>query len=143
MEDNFLLENCGDEDALLLSDKGLKAGTLKQKITDIFKTKFEGWLNEELKSQGLELRTQEYNSRLGYYITQQWLGNGRDCEVLKIGGKGWKKGKMKIRVSLEFCPDEPEDTETPENPQPETNQPESPLDDLRRMINEQTQENNQ
>ncbi len=139
MEENFLLENCGDEDALLLSDKGLKAGTLRQKITNIFQTKFEGLLIEELKSQGLEINTKEYIGSTNYnYITKQWFGNGIDCEVLKIGAKGWKKGKMKITVSLEFCPDEPEVTETPENNQPKTNEPESPLDDLRRMINEQT-----
>ncbi|MGB3206401.1 MAG: KGK domain-containing protein [Crinalium sp.] len=139
MENNFLLKNCEDEDALLLSDRGLKAGTLRQKITDIFQTKFEGLLTEELKSQGIEIRTQEFSSiSLSHYIAKKWFGNGIDGEILKIGGKGWKKGKMKIRVSLEFCPDEPEVTETLENNQPETNQPESPLDDLRRMINEQT-----
>ncbi|HEY9812756.1 MAG TPA: KGK domain-containing protein [Candidatus Sericytochromatia bacterium] len=68
-------------------------------------------------------------------IPDDLIGRGCACEILKPGSKGWKKGKMKITVSLEYCPDEPEDTETPENNQPETNQPESPLDDLRRMIN--------
>ncbi|MEA5515852.1 KGK domain-containing protein [Nodularia sp. UHCC 0506] len=31
---------------------------------------------------------------------------GLDCEVLKFSAEGWKKGK--VRLSLEFCPDEPE-----------------------------------
>ncbi|MBD2625260.1 KGK domain-containing protein [Trichormus variabilis] len=58
----------------------------------------------------------------------------KDCQLLKIGNKGWQTGKIKIKMSisplnkssdyvdLEFCPDEPEI-------------PESPLDDLRKMIN--------
>lgn len=31
---------------------------------------------------------------------------GIDCEALKFGSPGWQKGR--IRLSLEFCPDEPE-----------------------------------
>ena len=31
---------------------------------------------------------------------------GIDCEALRFGAKGWQKGR--IRLSLEFCPDEPE-----------------------------------
>ncbi len=45
------------------------------------------------------------------FITQ-WIGTGVECEVL-ISGQDWRKGK--VRISLEFIPD----------------QPLSPLDDLR------------
>lgn len=56
-----------------------------------------------------------------------------DCEILKIGGKGWQKGKLKIQICispdnsgldevyLEFCPDEP-------------NEPVSSLDDIRQIL---------
>ncbi|QLE58437.1 KGK domain-containing protein [Nostoc sp. TCL26-01] len=30
---------------------------------------------------------------------------GINCEVLKFSAQGWKKGK--VRLALEFCPDEP------------------------------------
>lgn len=63
---------------------------------------------------------------------------GIPCEVLKFGSQGWQKGKAKIRMNVEFCPDETEVIETPTNNQPETSQPESPLDDLRRMINQES-----
>ena len=43
------------------------------------------------------------------------LGEGLPCEVLKPGAP-WRKGK--IKVSLEFCPDEPI----------------SPLDDIRQSL---------
>jgi hypothetical protein len=62
----------------------------------------------------------------------KWLSEGVDCETLKFGEKGWQKGKVRIKVSVEFCPDEPEIEEIP--------QAESPLDDLRQMINKETQQ---
>jgi len=43
------------------------------------------------------------------------LGEGLECEVLRPGSN-WQKGK--VRLCLEFCPD----------------QPESPLDDLRQNL---------
>jgi hypothetical protein len=54
---------------------------------------------------------------------------GIDCQLLRIGAKGWEKGKLKIEVnrsfqsgeaqtSIKFCPDEPLE-------------PKSPLDDIR------------
>ncbi len=95
------------------------------------------------KTQLLKINTNEYNARLNCSQQQQWFGNGINCEALKIGAKGWQKGKVKIRVIVEFCPDEPEVEETPENNQSETSQPESPLDDLRRqLLNHENQSNN-
>lgn len=34
----------------------------------------------------------------------KWLGEGIPCETLRVGG-GWEKGRVRIR--LEFVPDEP------------------------------------
>lgn len=46
------------------------------------------------------------------------FNNDMDCEILKAGSQGWQKGKIRIKVTLEFIPDEPEPIE-------------SPLDDIR------------
>lgn len=46
---------------------------------------------------------------------QELFEQGISCEVLRPGAK-WQKGK--VRITLEFCPDEPE----------------SPLDDIRQAI---------
>jgi len=54
---------------------------------------------------------------------------GIDCQIIKIGSKGWQKGKVQIEVnkniksgetqtSIKFCPDEPPEQK-------------SPLDDIR------------
>lgn len=66
---------------------------------------------------------------------EKWLGEGINCEILKFGAKGWQKGKVRIKVTLEFCPDQPEIEETPTNNNLEINQIESPLDDIRQMMN--------
>ncbi|GAB4532654.1 MAG: hypothetical protein Tsb0014_17300 [Pleurocapsa sp.] len=47
-----------------------------------------------------------------------WFYQGQECEILKAGSPGWQKGKLKIKVTLEFIPDEPEVEK-------------SPLDDIR------------
>ncbi len=52
----------------------------------------------------------------------KWCLNGVECEVL-TPNKIWRKGKVKI--SLEFIPDEPE-----------MNEIESPLDDIRQSMNQ-------
>lgn len=54
--------------------------------------------------------------------TQSWMEDGVECELLSVStGKGWQKGKIRIR--FEFVPDEPE-------PSPDANF----LDDLRKDI---------
>ena len=63
-----------------------------------------------------------------------WFSEGIDCKILKPGAKGWQKAK--VRISLEFCPDEPDMEEIPVNSQLEISKSESPLDEIRRMINE-------
>lgn len=63
---------------------------------------------------------------------REWFHDGIECEIL-TPGKNWRTGK--VRFSLEFLPDEPEIEETPT-----TNEiipPESPLDDLRQMMNQE------
>ena len=38
---------------------------------------------------------------------QEWFNEGIECRILKPH-QGWIKGKIRINISLEFCPDEPE-----------------------------------
>ncbi|MGB3514204.1 MAG: KGK domain-containing protein [Microcoleaceae cyanobacterium] len=40
--------------------------------------------------------------------------DGLECEVLRLGAQSWQKGKIKVKVTVEFCPDEPEETEESE-----------------------------
>ncbi|NET70477.1 MAG: hypothetical protein F6K62_05640 [Sphaerospermopsis sp. SIO1G2] len=56
--------------------------------------------------------------------SEDWINKGVECQVLKPG-KNWQSGKFRIKLSIEFCPDESEIKEA-----------ESPLDDLRRQIDD-------
>lgn len=83
------------------------------------------------------LQTYQTNN-IRYKLTEakaDWFSEGVNCEVLKLDAKGWQKGKVKL--AIEFCPDEPEIEEIQND---EILQPESPLDDLRQMINKETQQ---
>ena len=58
-----------------------------------------------------------------YIDKKKWIEEGLDCEILKLGESSWKKGKVRVKMTIEFCPDEPE---TPVY--------QSPLDEIYREI---------
>lgn len=68
-------------------------------------------------------------------VAEKWLGEGINCEVLKLNSNAWQKGKIRIKLTLEFCPDEPKVEQIIQSNNLEVDQPESPLDDIRRMMN--------
>ena len=63
------------------------------------------------------------------------MGEGINCEILKLDSNAWQKGKIRVKFAIEFCPDEPELEQTTQSNDLEINQTESPLDDIRRMMN--------
>ncbi|MEG4851953.1 KGK domain-containing protein [Microcoleus sp. B5-D4] len=136
MEDKFDFHNCGNDDALSFGKAMLKIEKLKETVKNILPENELGYkLNLFLIQQALNIDvalTTDQTRRL----YENWFGEGIDCEILRVGANGWKKGKIKLKlnVTIEFCPDEPEVGETPENNESETSKPESPLDDLRRQL---------
>ncbi|WP_293251461.1 MULTISPECIES: KGK domain-containing protein [unclassified Microcoleus] len=145
MEDKFDFHNCGNDDALSFSHAMLKIEKLKETVNRVLPENGLGQtLNQFLSQQALNIDvalTTDQTRRL----YENWFGEGIDCEILRVGAQGWKKGKIKLKlnVTIEFCPDEPEVEETPENDESEASQPESPLDDLRRqLLNPENQPNN-
>jgi KGK domain len=60
-----------------------------------------GELNEAIESH-LKKAIDNWNNENNAWFTPQ----GLDCEALRFGSKGWQKGR--IRLCLEFCPDESE-----------------------------------
>lgn len=99
---------------ILLYHPTFKVSELVKAAIELFKTKdnitSQNWTEEKAK----------------------WISEGVNAEVLKYGANNWQKGK--VRLTIEFCPDEPEVEETlPSNPKV-ISKLESPLDDLRRMM---------
>ncbi len=77
---------------------------------------------------------------VGTELKNNLFAQGIDCEALRFGQKSWQKGKVRIKVLVEFSPDEPEVEATQASN--EINEPESPLDDLRQMINQEAKQQN-
>jgi hypothetical protein len=72
----------------------------------------------------------------------KWLSEGVGAKVLQFGAKSWRKGKVKLKISLEFYPENPEPEETTASNETDANPSESSLDDLRQKINQETQSQN-
>lgn len=95
-----------------------------------------GELTEALMQELSNLVTADYGGKQKERLEKVWFEQDTGCEMLRIGAKGWQKGKVRIRIALEFCPDEPEVEETLVTNEPGIRPPESLLDDIRRMMTE-------
>ncbi len=120
MEDNYSLQDCGNDDVLCFGNNTFKVGRFRNTVNESFGIGFGISLTNELKSKGIVVNSAHTN----------WFTQGIDCEILNLGSKSWKKGKVKIKISVEFYV---------ENEESEIKQPESPLDDLRQMLNQENQ----
>lgn len=123
MNPKFTLLDC-DDDVILLEKDTFTVGRLKELSNQELRNKLTPSISSFraifLSGQDIRFSDIQFNSI-------------KDCQLLKIGGKGWQKGKVKInicistqgtnldKVCLEFCSDEPIAQE-------------SPLDDLRKLV---------
>ena len=74
----------------------------------------------------------DLRSALGWPFDSRWFKQGVNCDILSPGYQDWQKGKIMIKVSIEFHPDEPV-----VEPSTVTSQLESSLDDIRHMLESQ------
>lgn len=126
MEDGFKPIECNDGDVLNFGDNTYKIAKFKQAINTSSNSTLEFTLNQELSRQGVKIKQSP---------NVNWFQKGIDCEILILGSQSWKKGKVKIKISVEFYAEE-EDVQITDSNNSEISEPDSPLDDLRRMIHE-------
>jgi hypothetical protein len=91
-------------------------------------------LQYNLENQGLNIRVVQHVD--GYWEDrgEQWFGEGVECELLQPGSKtGWVKGRVKLKISLEFHPDDQTSAVSGGE-----NQPSSPLDEIRKLMAEES-----
>ncbi|MBD1809972.1 KGK family protein [Microcoleus sp. FACHB-SPT15] len=121
-----------DDDVILLDNDAFTVSRLK----DLLKQQINKRFTENQNIFSINFFTLPIGHEVKIELNDIQLCNlSRDCKLLKVGSKGWQKGKLRIQVdkkilhphqshetqiSLEFCPDEP-------------TVPESPLDDLRQL----------
>lgn len=126
MDDNFqeLDAQSSDKDAALSFPNSMfRAGEFVAKVKDTFHVNGHNALVNSLNQKG------GIPSNL-----IDWFEQGIDCEILKPDAKGWRKGKIRIKVSVEFCPEEVEDLIEVTDSVDGTS--DSSLDDIRQAIAE-------
>ncbi len=139
MEDRFNQTNCSDDDVVaFIPSEMCKFGKLEKALQYVLRNSLADNLVEGLKTEGINGTTiYDFSGRGRAQIqNSRWFIDGKNCEILNVGARGWQKGKLRIKVTLEFCPDEPEVKQELQSNELESNQPESPLDDIRRMMNQ-------
>jgi hypothetical protein len=115
LEHNQYLDN--DDDVIAFyADSLLKVSKIKYTIKSFIKNSLLKEIQEHFKKRGI---TGEIINNYDIFR------NGQECEILQVGSNGWTKGKIRLKISLEFIPDEPE-----------INKIESPLDDIRQSMNQ-------
>lgn len=114
LEYNDYVKSLRDDDILEQKERVFTFGKVKKTLQAAFNEIIPSALVKHNTDEKLEIYTR-YNS--------SWFSEGVDCRILKAGSSGWQKGKLKLKVTIEFIPDELEITEY-----------ESPLDDIRREI---------
>lgn len=112
---NPYLQSCRDDDVITLSNKLYKLGDVKESL-DKFLSSSPYHLSHDFNCQSLSISDQ---------TACELFAEGTGCEILKIASEGWKKGKLKIKILLEFIPDPADPSEY-----------QSPLDEIRREIQE-------
>ncbi len=127
MKYDTFLQKCNEDDVLELNNQMVKLSKFKYDLNLAF--------NIDQNREALLSITKYVTTPSVAIARQLFNGDGVDANVLRIGSQGWKKGKLKINVTLEFCPDEPEIEEIMQSNDAEINQASSPLDDIRQMMN--------
>ncbi len=128
-------ETVGDDDVLLFEEATFMVRRFKElaaskfsKIVEIY-VEMGGYSPRKMMDWMSELCINEETKIIGGDINWKSPQEGIDCKILKIGSKGWQKGKLKIKVNrsfhsgqtqtyIKFCADEPLEQK-------------SPLDDIR------------
>ena len=126
MNFNNYLETCRGDDVLCHKKDLFKVEKFKNAVIAAFEIAIPNKLQEELAKEELniyptKLVDEGRIKRTVNLANNVWFEEGVDFEILKAGSSGWQKGKMKVNVTLEFIPGEPEENK-------------SPLDDVRQEI---------
>ena len=138
MEEKFSLQNCDEDDVLSFGDDTFKVSKFKRAVKRAFGNDLGYQFSRQFSSHGIKINDAILAPQGVNEPYARWFNDGIDCEILQIGSKGWQKGKVRIKVSVEFYLEE--DSEKLVSEPSEIELPESPLDDLRQMINQENQQ---
>lgn len=137
MEEKFAPKDCNDNDVISFGNATYKIGSFKRALNKSFGDHLGGQLNHQLSQNGIRIPDAILRPPGISQSGARWFGNGIDCEILNLGSEQWKKGKVRVKFSVEFYVESEETEEISNNNNSEYIEPESPLDDLRKKFNQE------
>ena len=125
MSDLVDVKNCEDYEVLLFGNHTCLVEKLKQDLEYALKERAQGILDSLANKQSIDRSCYD----------KQWFEEGKECKLLKLGAKEWQSGTLKMKVTLEFCPEEPEEDEVEE--EEVIDELVKSLDDIRQKLNQE------
>jgi hypothetical protein len=110
------------EDVISFGSFTIKCKDLQNALSSIYdRRSFFDQFNNDLRT---------YSVNISDNKRDEW-GTGVTCEVLRLNDPTWRSGKIKLSMTLDFIPDDPEkDIEI------SAQKAESPLDEIRQMLDD-------
>ena len=104
MKDKVIrLDTLADDDVISFKsgDYTIRIGNILKKIFNRFENHRRSLHFENiLINQDAEIKTSSV------YNQHQWFEEGEECELLSVGDSGWRKGRLRISLNIEFIPDQ-------------------------------------
>jgi hypothetical protein len=104
--EHYQAYDTGERDVISFGNLMFKAGQLKEAIVSAFDESIGRTIEQKLRLSGIKLPLRMLFPPPSVDRGETWGEEGIDCEILGTANSGWKKGKIRIRVLVEFCAEE-------------------------------------
>jgi hypothetical protein len=129
MSNNLTSYDCGDDDVIAFGESMYRAGKIKGAIARSFDGSLGRSIDQKLRQNGIEIPTRMIGSTRLASEHCQWFEDGIGCDILDLNTRSWRKGNVRLKVSVEFFVEEdrpeqmllPPDTPTTGNIPVQTN----------------------
>jgi hypothetical protein len=102
MATNLTPYDCGDDDVIAFGEAMFRAGKLKKTIDQSFDGSVGRAIDQKLRQNGLEIPSRIIGSSRLANEHCQWFEEGINCEILDLATRRWRKGKVRVKVAVEF-----------------------------------------
>jgi hypothetical protein len=119
MTKNLAPYDCGDDDVIAFGESMYRSSKLRKAIEQSFDGSVGRAIDQKLRQNGIEIPTRMIGSTRLANEHCQWFEDGIGCEILDLDTRTWRKGQVKLKVSVEFFVEEPEQRLLPPDTPPE------------------------
>jgi KGK domain len=102
MTNNLIPYSCGDDDVIAFGEVMFRSGKLKKAIGQSFDGSVGRAIDQKLRQHGLEIPMLMTGSTRLANEHCRWFDEGINCEILDLETRRWCKGKVRVKVSVEF-----------------------------------------